>query len=260
MVNNFNLSLIWQLTPWWWITRVSVSILIVDGWCLEKWKTLTNKQTRKQINGQLLLPWWLPSLSLRFHVESRQCFRSAVNRKSVQARWIMVMSQRPGAWWEWRWMCGGWSGWKWGRLWKYDGLEFKLSLTAQRLSESYLTQINFVGRSAPANLSVCLRKLKSSPPKKEHFSTRTFAFFPSCIHESLTDWQVFCKGHCSASVFGLCSWASIIKKQNKIILLLSSLSSFDHAFLLIFMSCGREWRSAQETGECPPLSTKLHEC
>lgn len=37
---------------------------------------------------------------------------------------IMIMSQRPGAWWECRW----WSGWfvrVWSRLWKYEGLEFR---------------------------------------------------------------------------------------------------------------------------------------
>lgn len=37
---------------------------------------------------------------------------------------IMVMSQRPGAWWEYR----RWSGWFariWSRLWKYEGLEFR---------------------------------------------------------------------------------------------------------------------------------------
>lgn len=144
------------------------------------------------------------AIPLCLYVESRQCFCSVVNRKSVQAGWIMVMSQRPGAWWEWRWMCGGWSGWKWGRLWKYDGLEFRLSLAAQRLSESYLKQIDFPW-SLP--LSSCLsasENLKPATKKKQYFNTRTFTFFTSsCVYESVTVIDILCKGHCSASGWAL---------------------------------------------------------
>lgn len=129
----------------------------------------------------MLLPW--SPLSLPPCLVPSLVRRGA-NRKSLKAGWIMVMSQRPGAWWEWRWACGGWLSWIWGRLWKYEGLEFRVSSAPQRLRESYLKQINFLWRSVSLSLSVCLCKLKNCPIN--HFGMRTLNSFTSSVRLSLT--------------------------------------------------------------------------
>lgn len=155
------------------------------------------------------------AIPLCLYVESRQCFCSVVNRKSVQAGWIMVMSQRPGAWWEWRWMCGGWSGWKWGRLWKYDGLEFRLSLAAQRLSESYLKQIDFPW-SLP--LSSCLSASENLKPatKKNSISIQEHSLSSPplvCMSQSL--WLTSSVKVTVRRQAELSHWTSIIRIKNK---------------------------------------------
>lgn len=153
------------------------------------------------------------AISLCLHVESRQCFCSVVNRKSVQAGWIMVMSQRPGAWWEWRWMCGGWSGWKWGRLWKYDGLEFRLSLAAQRLSESYLKQIDFPW-SLP--LSSCLSASEKPTKKNPSISIKEHSLSsPPLVCMSQTLWLTSSVKVTVRRQAGLSHWTSIIRIKNK---------------------------------------------
>lgn len=91
------------------------------------------------------------------------CLCAKLQLKSLQDGWIMVMCQRPGAWWEGRWVCWGWFVRIWGRLWKYDGLDFQISSKAQRLRESYLKQIKFfLWRSV--SLSSCLSSLFLYPP------------------------------------------------------------------------------------------------
>lgn len=102
--------------------------------------------------------WTLPTVyfSTLYQLDSLQQQHRATSESFQQAGGIMVMSQRPGAWWVWRWVCRGWLVRIWGRLWKYEGLDFRFPPKLPRLRESYLKQISFLWRSVSpsARLSV----------------------------------------------------------------------------------------------------------
>lgn len=103
----------------------------------------------------------LAYFSTLYQLDSQQQQHRTTSESFQQAGGIMVMSQRPGAWWVWRWVCRGWLVRIWGRLWKYEGLDFRFPPKLPRLRESYLKQISFLWRSVclsaclPVSLSVC---------------------------------------------------------------------------------------------------------
>lgn len=96
----------------------------------------------------------LAYFSTLYQLDSQQQQHRTTSESFQQAGGIMVMSQRPGAWWVWRWVCRGWLVRIWGRLWKYEGLDFRFPPKLPRLRESYLKQISFLWRSVC--LSACL--------------------------------------------------------------------------------------------------------
>lgn len=96
----------------------------------------------------------LAYFSSLYQLDSQQQQHRTTSESFQQAGGIMVMSQRPGAWWVWRWVCRGWLVRIWGRLWKYEGLDFRFPPKLPRLRESYLKQISFLWRSVC--LSACL--------------------------------------------------------------------------------------------------------
>lgn len=200
-----------------------------------------NRQTDQWVDAVAVAT---PSSILLSFVSSR--IKSRKQEVSGQTGWIMVMSRRRGAWWEWRWACGGCLDWIRGRLWKYEGLEF--------LSESYLKQINFLWTSVSlsARLSTCL----SQTFKSLHFF---------CVSVTHFDWQLLSKGQRSASVRRTVSsffLSSVLlpsvnnpNETNKSTITSSEFTACPRLpDSLIFMSCGWSWRSMQEAGECcPPL-------
>lgn len=132
------------LFPWRQVPRCSPSCWSGKHWCRDKKK--------KKANGSMVT-----TFSRSAFLFSPLARLKRVNRKSQRAQWIMVMPQRAQV------HDGNGDeraevgrGGYWGRLWKYEGLEFRVSSAVRRLRESYLKQINFLRRSLSLSLALSL--------------------------------------------------------------------------------------------------------
>lgn len=109
----------------------------------------------KQVGYTLPIRFSTSSVQETYHCNSK----SNYSWKYVQIGWIMLMYQRPGAWWEWKWVCRDWLVRIWGRLWKFDGVDFRFPPKLKDLESFISNRLTFSGA---LSLSTCLSLFSGS--------------------------------------------------------------------------------------------------